>query len=205
MPSREDADELFAKAREQNPGPWVEHCKTAARAAEIIARESGLDAERAYVSGLLHDIGYCEYRNGKGRTSHIYIGYELMAEKGYETIAKICLSHSFPHPHQDVKFYAGSDMKNCSAAELSVIGAFLSETVYDDYDKLIQLCDCLTGTSGVIIMEKRMMDVVMRHGFNDFTVKKWGSYFALKNYFDKLCGINFYNLFYDEITTGIFG
>ena len=69
----------------------------------------------------------------------------------------------------------------------------------------IQLCDCLSGANGVIIMEKRMTDVVVRHGFNDFTVKKWASYFALKEYFDKLCETNIYNLFYDEIKTDIFG
>ena len=128
-----------------------------------------------------------------------------MMEKGYETIAKICLTHPFPHPHQNIKFYAGSDMKNCSAEDLSFIGAFLSEAVYDDYDRLIQLCDCLTGVNGVTIMERRMMDVVMRHGFNDFTVEKWASYFALKDYFDKLCKTNIYSLFYDEIKTDIFG
>ena len=83
--------------------------------------------------------------------------------------------------------------------------SFLTEIIYDDYDRLIQLCDCLGTTKNVVILEKRTIDVVKRHGFTDFTLKKWDSQFALKEYFDKLCGMNIYNLFYDEIKTDIFG
>jgi predicted hydrolase (HD superfamily) len=68
LPARAEAEELLIWAHEQNPGPWTEHCRVAARAAEVIARKCGLDAERAYISGLLHDIGYYDYKDGTGNS-----------------------------------------------------------------------------------------------------------------------------------------
>ncbi len=201
LPSRDEAEKLLIWATKQNAGPWTEHCRAVARAAETIAHKSSLDPDRAYVSGLLHDIGYYGYHNGKGRTCHIYLGYELMLKKGYEKVARICLSHSFPH--QDIRAYGGSDM-NCTDKELAVITAFLSETTYNDYDKLIQLCDCLGTAQGICLMEKRMLDVSRRNGFDGFTVRRWDSFLALKDCFDKMCGTNIYNLFNDEIVTNIF-
>ena len=201
-PSKSEAETLLQWAHSQNPGPWSNHCRVVARAAETIARKSGLDPDKAYILGLFHDIGYYGYKDGKGPTCHIYLGYKLMMEKGHDTAAKICLTHSFPY--KDIGAYGGSDM-NCSDEERVFIKSFLSSTEYNDYDKLIQLCDCLGTAQGIVTMEKRMLDVVMRHGFNDFTIKKWGSYFAIKDYFDKLCGINIYSLFYDEIKASVFG
>ena len=93
---------------------------------------------------------------------------------------------------------------NCSDSELAEVNAFLAETVYDDYDRLIQLCDCLATAQGVCLLEQRMVGVVSRHGFKDLTVKKWGAYFALKDYFDRMCGLNIYELFRDEILANIF-
>jgi len=201
VPSREAADKLLMWAYEQNPGPWVTHSKNVAYAAETIARKCGLDADIAYVCGLLHDIGYYGYRDGKGRTCHIYLGYELMMQKGYDSVARVCLSHSFAN--QDIASYGGSDM-NCSEDERAEINTFLTGTTYDDYDKLIQLCDCLGAAEGVCILEKRMIDVVRRHGFNEHTLKRWDAFFALKDYFDEKCDINIYRLLYDEIHVRLF-
>ena len=201
FPSREEAEKIVTWAYEQNPQPWAEHCRTVARAAETIAQKCGLDAYRAYILGLFHDIGYHEYRSGKGRTCHIYIGYEFMMKKGYKDIAKICISHSFPY--KDIKAYGGSDM-NCNDEELAFINSFLAETEYDDYDKLIQLCDCMAGAQ-IVTLEKRILSVIMRHGFSSpALIKKYETWFEIKDYFDKLCGINIYNLFYDEIKNSIF-
>lgn len=198
---REEAEKLLTWAHEQNPGPWIDHSRVVARAAETIAQKCGLDAERAYVSGLLHDIGYYSYRDGKGEKDHIFAGYELMMKKGCEDIARICLSHSFSC--QDIKTFASSYI-NCSDEEMAFIIAFLADTIYDDYDRLIQLCDSLGLPQGVVMMEKRLIDVVRRHGFRELTITKWDSIFALKEYFDKMCGMNIYNLFYDEIKANIF-
>jgi len=202
IPSRQEAERLFAWAVQQNPEPWAQHCKIVATAAEAIAAKSGLDADRAYISGLFHDIGYHGYENGRGRSSHLFLGYELLMKNGYEALAGICLSHSFPY--QDIREYFGKDLTYCSEEEMAALATFLTKTVYDDYDKLIQLCDCLGTAQGICTLEKRMVNVVMRHGFNNLTTKKWEATFALKDYFDKKCGEDIYNLFRDEIIESIF-
>jgi hypothetical protein len=33
-------------------------------------------------------------------------------------------------------------------------------------------------------MEKRMVDVVLRLGFNDYTIQKWKAWFEVKTYFE---------------------
>jgi len=202
FPTRHEAEKLLIWAIEQNPGPWVEHSRVTGRAAEAIALKCRLDGERAYVSGLLHDIGYYSYRDGKGKRDHIFAGYDFMMKKGYDGIAKICLSHSFAY--QDAEAIASSYVQ-CRGKDLAFISAFLNETEYDVYDNLIQLCDALCLPHGVVIMEKRLMDVVMRKGFGKHTLVKWEAWFLLKDYFDELCGVNIYRLFYDEILAGVFG
>jgi len=193
LPSRAAAESLLSAAYEQNPGPWADHSRVVARIAETIASESGLDAERAYVSGLLHDIGRYEGISG---LHHIYAGYELMMRKGYDLIAEICLSHSFPY--QDIGAYSGGDL-DCSQDEMHVLTSFLSKTVYNEYDKLIQLGDSMGMAEGVCLIDVRIINVVRRYGFNDFTLRKWESIFSLKSHFDNLCQKNIYDLFYDEI------
>jgi len=200
-PSKEEANSILTWASKQNPGPWVAHCKNVAKTAETIAQACSLNPERAYVSGLLHDIGYYSYCEGKGPTCHIYAGYELMKEKGFSANARICLTHSFPY--QDIRAYGGSDM-NCTKEELAYVSGFLSSTEYDDYDKLIQLSDCLATAQGICTMEKRMIDVVMRHGIKEFTISRWESTFALKRHFSKMCDTNIYNLFRDELIADVF-
>ncbi len=49
--------------------------------------------------------------------------------------------------------------------ELTIIKTELAKTIYDEYDRLIQLCDCLAGAEGVLDIENRMNDVKKRYGF----------------------------------------
>lgn len=198
VPTRDDAKDILCWGASQNPGPWVDHSKNVARAAETIAKQCGMDPERAYVSGLLHDIGYYSYRDGVGEACHIYVGYKLMLSKGYDVVARVCMTHSFPV--QDIRAYGGSDMGD----EGAEIAGLLSSYVYDDYDKLVQLCDCLCAAQGICTMEKRMIGVAMRHGFGDFTVKRWEAFFALRDYFNKKCRVNVYTLFRNEIIDDVF-
>lgn len=65
---------------------------------------------------------------------------------------------------------------------------------YDDYDRLIQLCDAISLPDGACIMEKRLVDVALRHGLPEFTLKKWRAFMETKEYFDELCGCNVYSL-----------
>jgi len=192
LPTKEYADQLLAWAHECNPGPWAEHSRVVARAAEAIAERCRLDTHRAYVSGLLHDIGRYE---GVRDMHHVYAGYELLKSKGYDGIACVCMSHSFPC--QDIGELFG--VNDCSPEETDFIMSFLSNAAYSEYDKLIQLCDAMCAAEGVCLIEVRLMDVIRRYGTDGLTLNKIDSKFELKAHFDNLCGMNIYDLFYDEI------
>jgi len=192
LPTKEEGGQLLDWAHELNPGAWANHSRVVARAAETIADKCGLNTHRAYVSGLLHDIGRYE---GIRELHHVYTGYELLRNKGYDQIAEICLSHSFPY--QNINEYFGKN--DCTSEETEIITSFLSSVVYNDYDKLIQLCDAIGTAAGVSLIEVRVMDVIRRHGFNNLTLNKIEAIFTLKTHFDKLCNLNVYDLFFDEI------
>jgi len=198
MMTREQAYELLLWAHEQNPGPWLGHSQTAARAAEALAKASGLDSEQAYIMGLLHDIGRYEGIRGM---HHVIAGYELMLKKGHPEIARICLTHSFPLPDTDA--YTGP--QDCSPAELHFLKESLNQIELNEYDRLIQLCDALAMPNGISTIEERLFEGNLRHGFNAYTQRKWQAFLDLKKEFDALCGMNIYQLFRDEISQRIFG
>ncbi len=184
-PTVQEAEGLVKAAEERNPGRWGDHSRTAAFCAQRIAEKVGLDGEKAYVLGLLHDIGR---HFGVRHLGHVYDGYRYMMDLGYPDAAKICLTHSFNHPNLEV--YIGKfDISQEQQQELQ---ALLHATAYDDYDRLIQLCDCLAGNGQVMDMEARMLDVKKRYGF--YSQEKWDTNMALKRYFEEKAGMDIYEL-----------
>lgn len=157
IPTREEALALLAEAEPHNPGPWGDHSRTAAHCAEKIAAACGLDPNKAFVLGLLHDIGR---RFGKRHLGHVSDGYSYMMELGYDEVARICLSHSFND--QSLESYIGH--RDTTPEETALIEMNLAAMVYDEYDRLIQLCDSLADASGVVDIEERMNDVKRRYG-----------------------------------------
>lgn len=179
------AKQALREAGQRNPGPWIGHSESVAQNAKLIAQRCGLDAQKAYVMGLLHDIGR---REGVSGIKHTFDGYAYMLEMGEKEIARICLTHSFPL--KDVQTYIGA--YDCTEEELAFLRDFLEHTEQDDYDRLIQLCDAISLPEGACIMEKRLMDVALRHGLPEFSLDKWRAFLALKQYFDDKCGCNLY-------------
>ena len=193
LPTEKEAEEIILWGYSNNPGPWLDHSKTVARAAKTIAIKCGLDGGRAYILGLLHDIGRYEGITG---LRHVYSGYKLMNEKGYVHNAKICLTHSFPTKDLD----AAIIKNDCTKEQLSIIEHGINKYEYDDYDKLIQLCDSISLAEGICLLEIRLVDVVRRYEvYNQSILKKWNAFFEIKKYFDNRCGENIYEYFYDEI------
>lgn len=142
IPAREEAERLLKEAESCNPGPWGNHSRVVAHCAEKIAGLcEGLDAGKAYVLGLLHDIGR---RFGTRHLGHVSDGYTYMMSLGYDEAAKICLTHSFNN--QSTEDYIGNF--DTSDEELELINSTLAEVILDDYDRLIQLCDSLAGSQG---------------------------------------------------------
>lgn len=168
------------------PGPWEQHSLSVARNAGLIAEKTGcMDRGRAYVMGLMHDIGR---RAGVKGILHIFDGYDYMMGLGQEEIARICLTHSFPLRNADT-FIGKYD---CTPGQKEFLKDFLEHTEYDDYDILIQLCDAISLPDGACIMEKRLVDVALRRGLPDFTLDKWRAFMKAKKHFDELCGCNIY-------------
>lgn len=198
IPTLAEARKMLDEAEKLNPGPWIAHSETAAGTAKAIAQKcENLNPDTAYILGLLHDIGR---REGKRHIKHIFDGYNFLINSGYDDAAVICLTHSFPE-----KEAAGFSGKlDCSESELLFLNKFLAVHEFDDYDRLIQLCDALSLPHGVVLMEKRLVDIVMRHGFNGNTIKKWNAFLELKKYFDSLAGCNIYT-FLPRIADNTFG
>ncbi len=186
IPTRTEAEKLLREAEQCNPGPWGNHSRIAAHCAEKIAGLcEGLDAEKAYVLGLLHDIGR---KFGVRHLGHVSDGYTYMMLLGYDEAAKICLTHSFNN--QSVKEYIGK--YDASDEEMELIQTTLTKTVFDDYDRLIQLCDSLAGSEGVLDIEERMGDVRKRYGC--YPKEKWDTNIRLKEYFEQKTGKDIYDV-----------
>lgn len=192
FPSPEEAERLLAWAGTQNPGPWTNHSYSVATAAQTIARACGLDGDKAFSLGLLHDLG--RYM-GVTSMKHVYDGYALLRERGYDEAAQICLTHSFPT--QDIAEYSGAN--DCSPDEYRELSDQLSSCTYTDYDLLIQLCDSIALVDGVCLMEKRLVDVARRHGTNEQMLAKWERLFAILARFDAMAGKRIYSLFPDIV------
>ena len=70
-PSRDEAEQILSEAELLNPGLWVAHSCNVAECAEAIASHCNLNPDKAYVLGLLHDVGR---RAGIGQLIHVYYG-----------------------------------------------------------------------------------------------------------------------------------
>lgn len=185
LPTRKQAEALLREAEQCNPGPWGDHSRTAAHCAETIAAACGLDANKAYIVGLLHDIGR---KFGIRHLGHVSDGYSYMMSLGYDEAARVCLTHSFPSLRLDD--YIGKF--DTTPEELELIQRNLSAVELGVYDKLIQLCDALSGAEGVMDMNARMDDVQRRYGY--YPPEKRAANFALKDHFETLAGRDIYNI-----------
>lgn len=186
IPLRTEAETLLKEAEKCNPGPWGDHSRVTAHCAEKIASACpDMDAEKAYILGLLHDIGR---KFGTRHLGHVYDGWKYMLDLGYDEAARICLTHSFCEGN--LECYIGNF--DITKEETEELGAALKQTVFDEYDKLIQLCDSLAGAEGVLDMEDRMNDIKKRYG--SYPETKWNKNLELKSYFEHKTGKDIYRI-----------
>ena len=111
-----------------------------------------------------------------------------MMSLGYDEVARVCLSHSFND--QSLTDYVGN--RDTTPEETALIETNLATMVYDEYDRLIQLCDSLAGAEGVMDIEERMLDVKRRYGV--YPQHKWDINMNLMRHFEELAGRNIYDL-----------
>ena len=99
--------------------------------------------------------------------------------------------HTFQY--QDVE--AIYDVWDCNSEEKQFVAEYLKGITYNDYDKLIQLCDALSLANGYCYAEKKMVSSVIKFGFKDTTINKWKAILELKEYFDEKIQSDVYLLF----------
>jgi len=187
-PTREEARALLEWAHGLNPGPWREHSLGVARAGEKLAEALGLDADRAWINGCLHDIG--RYEGPRGMR-HVVAGHDLLLDKGWDGPARACMVHSFPDG--DIDAYIGPH--DVSPEEDARIRAYLAACKFDDYDRLVQLGDAISWGEGVCLMEKRIVNVAMRYGPAPKMIEKWRAWFDIKEDLERRIGKSIYALF----------
>lgn len=163
LPTIDEALKELKIAEELNPGPWVKHSINTGIAAKNIAEKvPGMDSKKAYIIGLLHDIGR---RVGVVNIpTHVYEGYKYCMEKGWNEVARICMTHSYLLMQKEFDYEPESENEKA-------IKDYIMNCEPDDYDKLIQLCDSLAVDYGFVILEKRFVDVTRRYGIMEGYIK----------------------------------
>ena len=182
------AELALKEAAESNPGAWADHSRYVAKACKNIASHcKDLSSQRAYLYGLLHDIGRF---SGVTSERHLIDGYRYCMERGWEKAAQICISHAFMI--QDIDTSIGEfDVSN---EDYLFMKKFVEEAVYDDYDRLVQLCDALAMPMGFCLLEKRFVDVTIRYGVHPATIDRWKKIFEIKELFENQIGCSIYTL-----------
>lgn len=198
FPDKQTARELFENVINLRNGsncPFVDnqeytfrkHCHGVAFAAEKIAAAAGLDKNKAYVFGLLHDAGRI-LDEKTNNVYHFYTGYKYLNKLGYPEIARISLTHSFYGKIIDESLYMKiPDIQECKK--------LLSNVEYDEYDRLIQLCDQMNNLGEFCTIEERFDDVFRRYQRPQSKLKQYIDIVnEIKKDFDEKCGCDVYVL-----------
>lgn len=195
LPSIEDALKELKNAEKMNSGPWIKHSENVGIAAKNIAHLiPDLDEDKAYIVGLLHDIGR---RVGiVNIPRHVFEGYKYCMEKGWEDAARVCMTHSYVLMQKEFNY------EPTSIEEKEIKRFILNCGEADDYDKLIQMCDALATDYGFVILEKRFVDVTRRYGIMEDYIKGWDITFQIKESLEERMGCSIYDVLPDiGITT----
>lgn len=187
-PDKDVAEQEIRIAGELNPGPWTSHSLNTGLAAMYISKNcEGLDPDKAYVLGVLHDIGR---RVGIVSQRHLIEGYKYCMKNQWDDVARICLTHAFllQNIESDVGDWDITD------EDYAFLKHYIETNTYNDYDKLIQLCDALAMPNGFCLLEKRLVDVHRRYGVNEYSVHIWNTFFDIKEYFEKWMRCSIYDV-----------
>lgn len=170
---------------------WIEHQICVGNTAGKIAKALGLDEDKEKTLGYIHDIGKRYGIKERGALVHGYKGYEYLKKLGYdEEYAGICILHSYLN--NDINCLA--DITDKNGLEYEFQKYYVENYKYTDEEKIINLCD-LMCTNKVLTMEKRLIDLLVRHGVFETTQYHIKEALKLKQYFDNKLGYNLYNLF----------
>lgn len=173
---------------------WITHSTCIGNAAGKIANALNLDEDYAKTLGYIHDIGKkYGWNSYEGVIPHAINGYNYLKSLGYsEQYASVCIKHSFLNNDIDClandRYYTDRDNKNYEFIKNYILKE------YTIYEKIINLLD-LMCTTKLQTLEKRMVDLLLRHGVYKNTHYHLNEATKLKKYFDELLGYNLYDLF----------
>ena len=182
---------------EKNIG-WINHSICVGTSAGCLAEALNqvgyqFDIDKAITLGYIHDIGKKFDYKHDGIFPHIMHGYKYLKSLGYdEEYAGICLKHSFLN--NDIDCLANSrDKTDESNPDYDFVKNYISAE-YTIYDKIINLCDLMCSDK-IMTVDKRLIDLLVRHGVYKNTQYHIKETLKLKDYFDELLGFNLYDLF----------
>lgn len=181
------------QGKKQGNERWINHSICVGNTASVIANALNLDEDFAKTLGYIHDIGKkFEYKE-KGVFPHAIKGYEYIKSLGYDEVyAGICIKHSFLN--NDIDCISNDrDETDKQNPNYEFVKEYIKKE-YSVYEKIINLCD-LMCTTKVLTVDKRMMDLLLRHGVFAKTHYHIEETMKLKQYFDDLLGYNLYDLF----------
>ncbi len=184
----------YAVAMGRNLDTWYmyyNHILGVAELAKKIAQKSDdLNPQKAYLMGLLHDIG--KLKEQHLQRHHGVIGYEILKDID-EDIARVCLTHMFYYnkkPKFDKTFFNNQD-------DYDFVCEYLEKSSINEYDKLIQCADGFADKRGLVTLEQRAEDFEKRHNMK-VPSKALEGVISLKSYFEGKINQDIYSLF-DEI------
>lgn len=187
-PNKDIAINALREAEGLNKGKWVQHSEYVALACKNISGFcDDMDSNKAYILGLLHDIGR---RVGVVQERHTIEGFKYCSNQGWDDVAKICITHSYSI--KDIRSVIGK--LDITKEDYDFIKKYIDSVIYDDYDLLIQLCDALALPTGFCLMEQRLVDVTRKYGINEYTVTRWNKLFEIKEYFQRKMNCSIYKV-----------
>lgn len=171
----------------QSFGHYLRVAKNAFGIAEILKH---LDADKAYIMGLLHDYGQIDEAMDK-KNFHGLSGYKRLMAMGYDEAARAALVHSFFEKEKITPERYESYNKEAiiKCAEL------LEKTPFDDYDRLVHMADLMAVGPHAVTVDARFDYLAVAYDIDDELLKdKYALAMDLKKYFDDLCGQDIYDI-----------
>lgn len=77
----------------------------------IASRIDSIDGQKAYILGLLHDYGKMVRDADNKEYFHGLTGYHEMNRLGFDDVARVCLTHTFPDKDFKYTEYSYPEMR----------------------------------------------------------------------------------------------
>ena len=190
--SIEKAYSFLEDAPRKNKDLWIKHSINVAIVAERLAEQLKLDSKKAYVLGLIHDIGRRKKEHVGLR--HIIEGYNFLEEQGYKEEARVCLTHTF-YSRSLVKPNLTKENTNLTRNEIEFISDYINKNGFNIYDKILQIADNMGSATGINTVERRRTESMLRYGITDVSEKNLREIFKVQNEIEEKLGFSLYKIF----------